>query len=595
VKEKKLIVPLLSLSVLLPTAVNVLAAPKVPVSIEKVEFIGMEAPQTSAQQNDMYSSASAKVAYSDGSVKTFPISYELLFKPGDVINGKTAGATYDANGNVIMDMKTDPNNPTPYVSDAPDSNSLMNVKGRSGNLYLVNHYEGIGSNIGELPKSMALNTVKQDKKTGKLTVTDMNPIDFSAYGGIWTPCAGSLSPWNTHLGSEEYEPDAKAHEVNPEKSSVTQFARNFSQDPAKMGNPYSFGYVPEVTVHPNGKTTAVKHYSMGRLSFERVVTMPDNRTLYYGDDGAYTMLFMYVADREGDLSAGSLYAAKWKQTSEQNGGSAHLEWIQLGHATDAEIKELANTLKFSDIFETTTDDAYAQSHGFKKVITQSSGGKAEWLKLKPGMEKAAAFLESRRYGALLGATSEFNKMEAVELNKKDNKVYVAMSGVKGGMEANSQDPVDDIHLPKVSAGGIYELNMANQQKDKNGQAINSEYVASTMAGVVFGEDLAAKDGRGNTANENKIANPDNIVFSEDMRTLFIAEDSGMHTNNFLWAYNIDTKKLSRIASVPEGGEATGLQHINNLNGHSYLMLSAQHPGYVGYLKGLPAFQEKKGK
>jgi hypothetical protein len=27
--------------------------------------------------------------------------------------------------------------------------------------------------------------------------------------GIWIPCAGSVTSWNTHLGSEEYEPDAK--------------------------------------------------------------------------------------------------------------------------------------------------------------------------------------------------------------------------------------------------------------------------------------------------------------------------------------------------------------------------------------------------
>lgn len=121
-KVKKLIVPLLSLSILLPTAVNVLAAPKVS-SIEKVEFMGMEAPQTPKQKSDFYSQALAKVIYSDGSVKSFPLSYETLFKPGDLINGKTAGATYDADGNLIMDMKTDPKNPKPYVSDAPDSNS----------------------------------------------------------------------------------------------------------------------------------------------------------------------------------------------------------------------------------------------------------------------------------------------------------------------------------------------------------------------------------------------------------------------------------------------------------------------------------------
>jgi hypothetical protein len=32
--------------------------------------------------------------------------------------------------------------------------------------------------------------------------------------GIWIPCAGSLTSWNSHLGSEEYEPDAKLLAAN---------------------------------------------------------------------------------------------------------------------------------------------------------------------------------------------------------------------------------------------------------------------------------------------------------------------------------------------------------------------------------------------
>jgi hypothetical protein len=39
------------------------------------------------------------------------------------------------------------------------------------------------------------------------------------------------------------------------------------------------------------------------------------------------------------------------------------------------------------------------------------------------------------------------------------------------------------------------------------------------------------------------------------------EDSGMHINNFVWAYNVDTKQLSRILSVPAGAEATGLKLV----------------------------------
>ncbi len=44
---------------------------------------------------------------------------------------------------------------------------------------------------------------------GKLTVTNSEPVDFSKFGGTWILCAGSYSPWNTHLGGEEYEPDAR--------------------------------------------------------------------------------------------------------------------------------------------------------------------------------------------------------------------------------------------------------------------------------------------------------------------------------------------------------------------------------------------------
>lgn len=52
--------------------------------------------------------------------------------------------------------------------------------------------------------------ISQDKATGKLTVTSIGSVDWSAWDGLWVPCAGSVTPWGTHLGSEEGEPDAWA-------------------------------------------------------------------------------------------------------------------------------------------------------------------------------------------------------------------------------------------------------------------------------------------------------------------------------------------------------------------------------------------------
>ena len=75
-------------------------------------------------------------------------------------------------------------------------------------------------------------------------------------------------------------------------------------------------------------------------------------------------MFMYVADKEKDLSAGTLYAAKFIQTGTENGGSGNLEWINLGHSTDDEIKALIDSgIKFNDIFETSD----VPKEGFKAI------------------------------------------------------------------------------------------------------------------------------------------------------------------------------------------------------------------------------------
>jgi uncharacterized protein len=63
-------------------------------------------------------------------------------------------------------------------------------------------------------------------------------------------------------------------------------------------------------------------------------------------------------------------------------------------------------IKFGDIFDVSNADPGDATH--KKIKTYTG---TEWLRLKPWMEKAAAFLETRRYAALLGATTEFAKME----------------------------------------------------------------------------------------------------------------------------------------------------------------------------------------
>ncbi len=230
-------------------------------------------------------------------------------------------------------------------------------------------------------------------------------------------------------------------------------------------------------------------------------------------------------------------------------------------------------IKIGDIFET----SLTEQAGFKP--TRAGSSETIWLKLKPGMEKAAAFLETRRYAAYLGATTEFTKGEGVAINDKDKKMYYAMSRIETSMKAADGGPVDHIRLKENKAGATYTLDMAANAKDSAGNTINSAYVPvkAYVEPALLGKPITT-DANGNTADVNTVANTDNLFYSEGMRTLFIGEDSGMHVNNYVWAYNIDTKKLSRILNLAAGAEATGLQVLENMNGYAYIMSNNQHQG-----------------
>jgi len=303
--------------------------------------------------------------------------------------------------------------------------------------------------------------------------------------------------------------------------------------------------------------------------------MPDKRTVLMGDDATNGGLFMFIADREADLSAGTLYVAKWTQVSSSGAGAATLSWINLGHATSAEIEALANTLTAADIMDVKTADPADAS--YTKI---NFNGTFNWIRVKPGMNKAATFLETHRYAALAGASMGFTKLEGTTVNIKDKVLYSAMSRIEKSMVRGNAASTDVAVDKTISAGAVYALNMKGGQLDRSGGAINSEWVPVDMAApaALVGEDLSTADALGNAANPERIANPDNLKFSEKLRTLFIGEDSGMHVNNFLWAYNVDTKTLSRVLSCPAGAESTGLHAVDEINGWTYVMSNFQHVG-----------------
>ncbi|MFZ1417900.1 MAG: alkaline phosphatase PhoX [Burkholderiaceae bacterium] len=557
-------------------------------------FTSMAAPNLSvpAQMATTYTDSMFHVTLADGKKQSYKLAYETFFTTGDWVpdgkGGKTlAGGNYDIHNRPIMDRSV-AGKERPFFSDCPDGSSLLTVpnakvagvKGKP--VFAVVQFEYItrdqsgADTYGKVPSPIAVLTLDQDQATGKLSLVKYHNVDTSKVHGLWITCGASLSPWNTHLSSEEYEPDAFDTGDTKAGKQLRAFSKNLFGD-EQRANPYHYGHLPEVTVHPDGTGTIKKHYCLGRISHELIQVMPDQRTALMGDDATNGGLFMFVADRAKNLSAGNLYVAKVGAgfNVDPNGSATPLTWIHLGHATSAEVEQMANQYKPQDIMDVRFEDPNDAS--FSKIFI---GGKANWIKLKLGMDKVAAFLETHRYAALKGGSMAFTKMEGTTVNAKDKVAYSALSYIQDSMVKGGKGWYEGsgIALEKaVKSGGIMQLPMAGRQKDSVGKMIESSWVPVSMQALLVGEDISA-DALGNTSNPNKIGNPDNIKFSEKLRTLFIGEDSGRHVNNFLWAYNVDTRELSRILSVPAGAEATGLHAVDEINGWTYIMSNFQHAG-----------------
>ena len=560
-----------------------------PANLKTATFTAMAAPIAIADRAKTSVSSKLKIDWDDSTSSEYQLGYKSFFETGNTVpkwgGGEIiAGGYFNANGDPIMDTSV-PTSPRQFFSDCPDGSSLIHldgaqVEGVNNPVFHVVQFEYASQNLagaseyGNLPSPIAILTLDQNQTTGHLELKKYFNVDTSAVHGLWITCGASMSPWNTHLSSEEYEPDAFEQGIGG--PSPKGISKNFFGDEA-AAKPYNYGHLPEVIVNKDGSGSIVKHFCMGRISHELVHVMPDNRTVIMGDDYTNGGFFMFIADVAKDLSAGKLYVAKYvSELTESSTGQ--IKWIELGHATSQEIEKMVNVdnIQPSDIMESLTTNPNDAS--YTEIILAK---KKLWVKVKPGMEKAAAFLETHRYAALKGGSMAFTKMEGTTINIKDKVAYSALANIQDSMIKDNAAWVAAHNVSftkKITAGGVLAHDLTAGQNTTDGQPINSEWIPYQSKMLLMGEDITV-DSLGNTANPDKIASPDNLKFSETLRTLFIGEDSGNHPNNFLWAYNVDTKADPvRLLSTPAGAESTGLHAVDSVNGWTYIMSNFQHAG-----------------
>ncbi|WP_072680028.1 choice-of-anchor I family protein [Arcobacter sp. LA11] len=586
----------------------------------EVKFEEIATPTTEETKTTQQASSKATINGTEQS-----IGYTTIMKTGDTDNSEIFGLVKDyTDAAITFEGDNSPyicNGTNDGVGSGLDYSSFLNVNDK---LYMVSQFE---CQIG----AMYMTELEQNATTGALSAKEgtLKFISQKDEFGGFVHCAGQKTPWESHLGSEEYETDARGVEEDADENGVTgskyyDETAKFWKNDATLMSPYYYGWTPEVKIDSSGNAQYSKHYSMGRFSHELSYVMPDEKTVYLSDDGTNVGFFMFIADTAKDLSTGTLYAAKWNQVSEigVGAGEANITWINLGHATNTEIRAYLDpdndistndALVFSDIFETVEPSSGTCATGYTAVNTSSNYD--ECLKVKTGMEKAASRLETRRYAAIMGATTEFRKEEGITFDKNSGKLYVAMSSVERGMEDNKKSGVDntkydiggnnDIKVEYNKCGAVYALDVNTQTAmDTDDNTISSSFVVKNMKSIIEGTPVSYADTSiyaENSCDVNGISNPDNVAFLDNSDILMIGEDTSKHENNVVWAYNVKTKELTRTFTTPTGAETTSPFWYSDLkNGFGYMSVVTQHPdnddkesaiGYVGPFKNLADLKE----
>ncbi|WP_319381033.1 alkaline phosphatase PhoX [Thiomicrorhabdus sp.] len=391
-----------------------------------------------------------------------------------------------------------------FISNDPDFNAFVPKNaGDDSEGFLFTNWEN---------RPGGMSRIELKYENGAWTASNEMMVDFSSVKGTWVNCFGTLSPWGNPLTSEElYFDNTKDWHGNSQIEDLDAYL-GATESP----NPYRYGYIVEIT-NPTATPTPVKRFALGRFSHENSVVMPDNKTVYLSDDGGNTVFFKFVADSEGDLSAGTLYAAKVTQDAASSSSEAGfgVEWIELAHGTEADIEAKIATFDGKTAADA---DRYVTDEQVAAAATDSDASN-DWI----------AFVETRKFAAAKGASAEFNKMEGVNIHYdrvkslmaegKDAFAYMAMSDVSGGMSDGS----GDIQLEANRCGVVYQMKLA------------ADYNIDRMEPAIIGGPYNASAGA-NKCHVDSVSNPDNLVVLADGRVI-VGEDTSKHENNMMWLWD----------------------------------------------------------
>jgi secreted PhoX family phosphatase len=371
-----------------------------------------------------------------------------------------------------------------------------------------------------------------------------------------------------YLGAEQVDQDAGGNTLEPISDVYP--------------NPYRYGYHVEFREQGDDEPPmAIKQYVMGRASWEAPDFQNDHKTVYGCSDGDSKGIYKFVADEDMTTVdpmeiSGTLYAPKITNTDETTADprsspadvTLEVEWIPLGHASNAEIEEWI--AEYDDVTQADYLQAHAQSQGWRSIANSDNPGKGKGKqnaqeKLEEALDEAdryviengnqnyitneeivqwaeqveengyddiddelrkVPFLETRAAAKEIGASIEFNKAEGIDSAPDaapGDYIYIGISEFNDDLA----DETGDVQMDRVDGGVVYRAE------------IESGYDISTLEPVIVGHDFTDSPADGNDA----LRNIDNVYVMEDGRVLCcedgFAEPGRDYPNDCLYVYDPD--------------------------------------------------------
>ena len=329
-------------------------------------------------------------------------------------------------------------------------------------------------------------------------------------------------------------------------------------------NPYRYGYHVDVREPTADEPQPVKYHVMGRAAWESPNVQADERTVYGCSDGDSKGIYKFVADEpipsyEDPMDvAGTLHAPKITndaasapEAGERNSPvdvDLEVEWIELGHATNAEaeawIAEYDDVTQEDYLAHAETDwqddpeaaleeaDKEVIENGNRNYITNEEivEWAAQYEERGPnGVDedlRKVPFLEMRAAAKEIGASIEFNKAEGVDSvdgAQPGDYVYFGISEFNDDMA----DDTGDIRMDRVDGGVVYRAELED------------DYNVSTLEPVIVGPDFTDPPADADDA----LRNVDNVYAMDDGRLICCEDGFGgparSYPNDGLYVYDPD--------------------------------------------------------